>query len=548
MEYFQLLKDPRLLFICILASIVSLLTCATVASRPAAITTKRVAMAFTIYSIFFMITRFANLFYLPLLGVYVDKAEKSGNLSLLLMQIRLVIFAAAFGSLLAWLLLPTFIEIYARGIKSLEKNQSMVKVILRMAWPGRWLHVLTAFRAPSNLDVSLLKLEGVPPGFLFFNIFATAVWTVGVLSAMYVSAMHPECERTAVLLSGLVNSIAAILFSLIVDPKASLITDQAISGSRPERHVYITAIFLTVGNLLGTLLGQLLLIPGVKIIELATLCLNRNDISGSLVILVIFATIVTLKASTTVAARIAAVMTLRVATAIAIYNFFFLITRIAQQIYAPIIGSLVDVAVKNKAFSTLDGQIRWIIFGSTIGAALGWLLMPTFIEIYRKAINGMERFGSLPKLLLITIFSISSWKKVIECFRVPSLLGVHFRDVKDIPRNFLIGNVIVIAIHTVGLMASTYASALYPEFARTSTLLSSVVNGVATIVLSIVVDPISALLTDEAVAGKRPIEHVKTMAVFLACGTVLGTIISQIIFLPAAQFIKFCSSILVKIF
>ena len=108
MQYIVLLKDPRLLFICILAALVSMLTCATVASRPAAITTKRVAMAFTIYSIFFMITRFANLFYLPLLGAYVDKAEKLGDLTILLTQIRLVIFAACIGSLLAWLLLPTF--------------------------------------------------------------------------------------------------------------------------------------------------------------------------------------------------------------------------------------------------------------------------------------------------------------------------------------------------------------------------------------------------------------------------------------------------------
>ncbi|MHC9540177.1 MAG: DUF2837 family protein [Vulcanimicrobiota bacterium] len=579
---FTIISDWRLVFIIVLSAIVSLLTSATVATRMAALITRRVAMAFTIYSIFFMITRFANLFYLPILGTYVDRAESSGDMSRLLMQIRFVIFGAAIGAALAWLLLPTLVEVYGRAISSLERHQSMVKVLILPFVKGTLLvlspleglfrkifhrdlrlfgitvadvkadkgfspgGVLSLFRAPSNFGVSLLKLEGVPSGFLLFNIFATAVWTVGVLAAVYVSALHPEFKRTAVLLSGLVNAVAAILFSMVVDPKASLITDQAIAGTRPEKHVYITAIFLSLGNVLGSLLGQAMLMPGVKVIEWATLALARGPMGGSMLFVVIIATLVTMKASTTVAARIAAVITTRVATSIAIYNFFFLITRLAQQVYAPIIGSLVDVAIKRKEFGLLEGQIRWVIVGCSIGAFLGFIFIPTFVEIYRKAINGMERFGSLPRLLAVTCFSPAAWLSVIRCLRAPSFLGVRPGDINLIPKNFLIGNVVVISIHTIGVMAATYASALYPEFGRTATLLSSVVNGVATIVLSIIVDPISALITDEAVAGKRPLQHVKIMAIFLTIGTFLGTVLSQVIFLPAAEFIRFCSQILAR--
>ncbi|MDQ7822885.1 MAG: DUF2837 family protein [Candidatus Eremiobacteraeota bacterium] len=546
MAYLSLLQDWHLLLICIIASIVSLLTCTTVATRMAAVTTRRVAMAFTIYNIFFIITRFANLFYLPYMGIFVDKAERTGNMELLLMQLRMVVAWAAVGSIVAWLLLPTFVEIYRRGIASLERHQSMVKVLIRLLHPSRWLHVVTSLRRPGNFGVSLLRLEGVPWKFLVFNVFATAVWTVGALAAIYVSALHPECKRTAVLLSGLVNSVAAIFFSLIVDPKASLITDQAINGERPERHVSIMSVFLMAGNVLGTFLAQFVLLPGVKVIELATLALSGNEIVGNIALLVLFNAIVTMKASTTVSARIAAVLTRRVATAIAIYNFFFLITRIAQQIYAPIIGSIVDTAVKRGAITLIEAQFRWIIGGATIGALLGWIFMPTFVEIYRKAINGMERFGSLPRLLYVTCFSFQAWKKVIACLRPPSMMGVRLSDVRQIPRNFLVGNIIVISIHTIGVLAATYASAAYPD-ARGVTLLSAVVNGIATILLSIVVDPITALITDEAVAEKRPLSHVKTMAVFLAAGTVLGTLLSQVLFLPAADFIKFCSGLMGKL-
>jgi len=546
--YFELLTDWRLLFISFLAGVVTLLTSTTVATRPAAISTRRVAMAFSIFSIFFMLTRFANFFYTPILGIYVDRAAKTGDMTLLLMQIRVVLGGCLAGAVLSWLLLPTLIEIYRRGILSLERQQSIIKVFIRLLWPGRWIHIITAFRKPSNLGVSLFNLEGVPPGFLVLNALGSGVWTVGVLCAMYVSAQHPESARTAVLLSGLVNSVAAIFFSMVVDPKASLITDQAIAGTRPEKQVLITAVFLTIGNIVGAFLSQFFLLPGARAIEWATLVISSREMEGSLLLLVVMSIIVTMKASTTVAARIAAVITGRVATAIAIYNFFFLITRLAQQVYAPIIGSLVDVALKTDQFALLEGKIRWVIFGCSIGALLGWILMPTFVQIYQKAIDGMERFGSLPKLLAVACFRPASWRAVIRCFRAPTLFGVRLMDLKLIPRSFLIGNVLVISVHTVGVMAATYASALYPEFARTATLLSSVVNSVATIVLSMVVDPITALITDEAVAGKRPLQHVKIMAVYLAAGTLLGTLLSQVIFVPAAELIKFCSMVMTKIF
>ena len=70
---FALLADGRLVFICLLAGVVSMLTTLNVAARPAAVHTKQVALALAVSSIFFMFTRFANLFYLPILGSYVDK-------------------------------------------------------------------------------------------------------------------------------------------------------------------------------------------------------------------------------------------------------------------------------------------------------------------------------------------------------------------------------------------------------------------------------------------------------------------------------------------
>ena len=544
MEYMEIIADWRLLALFFISALISLLSGATIATRIAAVQTKKVATAFAVYNIFFIITRFANLFYLPYLGIYVDKAEQTNNFAVLEVQIRFIIYGAALGAFLGWLLLPTFVEIYKQAIMAIDKYKSMVKVLLlTLIYPKNWLKVIKCLKKPSFMGARLLKLDAVPAGFLIFNVFATAIWTVGALCAIYASALNPEFKRTAVLLSGLVNSVAAIFFSLIVDPKASLITDNIVKGEAEAKQIYAASLHLMAGNALGSLLAQLVFIPGAALISETASILGNSEIAGNFIILAIFNAIVTLKSSTTYSSKISAVITKRVATSIAIYNFFFLLTRIAQQIFAPFIGTMVDAAAQTQSLSSLEAKFRWLIFGSSAGGILGLLMLGSFVEIYNKAIGAMTRLGSLEKLVITFITTPSAWLKAIRCIRPPTTFNVKLKDLKDIPKNFLIANAIVISFHTIGVMAAAYASAAYPE-ARGITLLSSVINGGATILLSLLVEPSVAVITDDAIDGKRPISQVYSMSVFLAIGTIIGTFISQIIFIPAAEFIKFCSSLL----
>jgi hypothetical protein len=92
-------------------------------------------------------------------------------------------------------------------------------------------------------------------GFLAFNVFATAVWTIGALSAVYCSGANPEYSSTALLLSGLVNAFAAIAFSVWVDPQAAIITTGVIKKERAPEQVYAAALHLGLGNFIGGLLG-----------------------------------------------------------------------------------------------------------------------------------------------------------------------------------------------------------------------------------------------------------------------------------------------------
>lgn len=63
-------------------------------------------------------------------------------------------------------------------------------------------------------------------------------------------------------------------------------------------------------------------------------------------------------------------------------------------------------------------------------------------------------------------------------------------------------NVIAMALWTLGVFASLYAGYLKPELRVTCSNLSSVINGVATILMFVFIDPQVSVMTDDVVEGR----------------------------------------------
>lgn len=267
--------DFRLIFVCLISILVNILNTATSASRISGVETKRIATSISLFNLFQLFARLSNLFYVPVMGTIVDLAVRTGNLHLLLVKMHYIVFSATIGSLLGFLLLPTFVELYIRGINAFERRGSLFMVILGLLYPPNTIKIFKAFRKPSFLGLKSLSLKGLPKSFLFFNIFVIAIWTVGVLSATYASALVPEFARTATLLSGLVNGIATILLTLLVDPIAAMITDQAAHNQRPMEHVKVIVVYIVLGNIIGTILSQFILYPGAEYIAWATKLITK---------------------------------------------------------------------------------------------------------------------------------------------------------------------------------------------------------------------------------------------------------------------------------
>lgn len=267
------------------------------------------------------------------------------------------------------------------------------------------------------------------------------------------------------------------------------------------------------------------------------------------------------------AIRISGVRTRRLATAFSIFNVIFLVASTANTIQAPILASivemviktgqtqtgvrvtdaqLVDSAVYQALLASLSDNIRIVILAATAGTIIAAALIPAFVNIFNRAIFLFEETGSVPRMLGSIIISPRRFMKIGGQIYLPgrSSLKIATKKKMAIPKTFLFLNIIVTGVYTTGVLSAIYAGALFPGFRSTATLLSAVVNGVATILSATVVEPTAAAITDQALREERGDEDVKQMVLYLTLTRVLGTVFAQVIFLPSAYLVKYVAALL----
>jgi hypothetical protein len=233
------------------------------------------------------------------------------------------------------------------------------------------------------------------------------------------------------------------------------------------------------------------------------------------------------------ASRIAGTRTGRLALTGALFNIVSLLSRAAYTLQAPLLGSAIDGMVRHGNLGGLLGDCHLIIVAASVGTLAGALLIPTFAALFTRAAATYETHGSFAALLLHTL-SLRGFSRISQHLRLPLPASIRRASRFNLPRSFFVLTVLVTAVYTIGVLATMYASALAPEVARTATTLSSVVNGFGTLLLVLLIDPVSALITDQAIHGARPPVAVTHIVIWQVVGRFAGTLLAQILFYPAS--------------
>ncbi|MCC3357067.1 lipid II flippase Amj family protein [Bacillus sp. REN16] len=245
------------------------------------------------------------------------------------------------------------------------------------------------------------------------------------------------------------------------------------------------------------------------------------------------------------AVRLSGARVKMIASALSLFNIMVIVSRLANMMQQPFTGSLIDNAPNENALEFVETQFRILIGASTAGTIFGIILLPTFIALFSRAIIHLsEERGSVP-LLLKRIFSFQYIKRAITHFSLPKFTYLKDTRVKDMPIRLFFINMVITAIYTIGVLSALYAALLAPERASTAIMASGLINGIATILLVIFIDPKLSVIADDVVNQRGSYNKLKSMSLMMVTSRLFGTILAQFLFVLGARYIAWFTKFIV---
>lgn len=238
--------------------------------------------------------------------------------------------------------------------------------------------------------------------------------------------------------------------------------------------------------------------------------------------------------------RLVGVRTGKIAVSFALFNILMLVSRVAVTFQVPILTKYVERSPGAGDQLTIFNAIILI---SGVATIFGALLIPTFQRILYKGVKSFSIDRSLSKLILHS-FSKSGIRYMKECVSVPSKENVRQLTQKKYPKRIFFYNLITVALITVGSLAPIYAGILEPSLRATCITLSSIVNGIATILMTIFIDPQLSIMTDDVIDGKRTEEEFRVCVIGLVGSKTMGTFASLLLLLPFSYLIVFIAKVI----
>ena len=274
--------DSRLLVVIFFTMVIHWFNTVNYSVRLAGVRTQRLALAFSLWNVLWLISSTANTIQAPLMGKIVDEnIHKLPNLDynqlatmplyhqtleILNSEFRLVLLAALVGTILGSMSIPSFVRIFTKGILAFEQAGSIPRLVKMLFSPVKIKGLAKDISLPRAKVIGEVGKKGIPKRLIVLNTLTTGIFTTGVLSAMFAGAINPDLRATAVTLSSIVNGAAQILSATLVDPKVASIVDQALRGIRSEDDVKNLTMYLAFSRIAGALLAQVFFVPAAWII------------------------------------------------------------------------------------------------------------------------------------------------------------------------------------------------------------------------------------------------------------------------------------------
>lgn len=155
-----------------------------------------------------------------------------------------------------------------------------------------------------------------------------------------------------------------------------------------------------------------------------------------------------------------------------------------------------------------------------------------------------SKHRSVPKLFLIG-FSKSGVEELKYNITMPKRENVfQLKSLKHVPKKIILLNTIAFAASTVGGFAALYAGCINPDLRTTCSTLAAVITGIATLIMTIFVDPYISMLTEDVLNGNCAELQFNRCIIFIVFSLIAGTVLAQFLLIPSAVAISLIAKLI----
>lgn len=264
--------------------------------------------------------------------------------------------------------------------------------------------------------------------------------------------------------------------------------------------------------------------------------------STQIILVLLFTFVIHLISTLAYSVRLVGTRTRKLAVSFALFNILVLVSRTSNSFQAPLLAKWIETNI-NAGIDPGTFQIRLILLATSVATVVGAVLIPSFQRILSKAVLNFSAYKSIPRLLLHA-FSKTGIQQITKEVALPDKQNLSLGTRAKFPMRIFVFNITATAIITVGVLSSLYAGFITPELRTTASSLSAVVNGFATILMFVVIDPYLSVLTDEVVEGKYSESDFRSTIRFMVLARFIGTLLAQFLLLPFAHFIAWVAEMI----
>ncbi|WP_426333051.1 lipid II flippase Amj family protein [Paenibacillus silvae] len=265
-------------------------------------------------------------------------------------------------------------------------------------------------------------------------------------------------------------------------------------------------------------------------------------LSISLALPMLFTMLIHAADSLSYALRLGGLRTRRIALAISLAGILLLVSRTSNMAQGPMIGSLVDTAARG-ANPHFAAQLHWLMGAATIGTAIAIFCFPTMVKLSSRMVVHFEAAGSIPGMVR-NLLKRSKIRNAAYYITPPSWQMAKRLVQHGMPRRLMLLNVAVTAIYTTGVLSSLYSAYLYPAQAVAASQSTGLINGMATILLTILIDPRISLLSDRSIRGEIRLDRMNQIYGCMLISRLFGTMVAQVLLIPLAYWIGWIVSMM----